>query len=278
MSFTLTDGHVREFDRNGYTIFRGLVPPALVTELRVMAEEARELAHQRIGPQAQRLQPVQEFLDIASYRELLDLPELGEAVERIFGEGFSLGWQPGAGEAKSLLGILFEPAESPYCTNWHRDWRDNIPGLDIDDWLVRRDDLRFFNQINCALYEDCCTWVVPGSHRRTDTPEEAERFPDRPIRPPDLEGLTPAEAERCCLDSCRSMPGATCACLDAGDFMLYRNTVWHIGTYVPYKKRATLHDQVWTPAFTEWSTNWPRRPDGSNEWMNPNPARNRQVS
>ena len=66
------------------------------------------------------------------------------------------------------------------------------------------------------------------------------------------------------------MPGAVCAHLDAGDFMLYRNTMWHIGNYVPYKKRSTLHDQVWTPAFTEWSTNWPRRPDGSSEWMVPN--------
>ena len=272
MGFRITEEHIGAFHRDGYIIFQGLVPPALIGELREMAEQAREIAHKRIGPQAQRLQPIQEFIEIGPYIKLLELPELVEALDRIFGEGFSLGWTKGEGDRKTLLGILFEPAERPYCMGWHRDWRDNIPGLDINDWLARRDDIHFFNQINCALYEDHCTWVVPGSHRREDTSEEAERFPDRPIVAPSLSGLTSAEAERCCLDYCRSMHGAVCARLDAGDFMLYRNTLWHIGNYVPYKRRATLHDQVWTPAFTEWSGNWPRRPDGRDEWMNPNPA------
>jgi hypothetical protein len=87
MSFTLSDEHVEAFHRDGYTIFRGLVPPVLITELRTLAEEARVIAHERNGPQAQRLQPVQEFLDIGPYWELLELPELVEAVQRIVGEG-----------------------------------------------------------------------------------------------------------------------------------------------------------------------------------------------
>ena len=29
-------------------------------------------------------------------------------------------WHPNA-----PLGCLFEPAEEAWCTNWHRDWRDN---------------------------------------------------------------------------------------------------------------------------------------------------------
>ena len=39
---------------------------------------------------------------------------------------------------------------------------------------------------------------------------------------------------------------------DAGDFCLYRNTLWHIGNYVPYAKRATLHDAVDTDEFAAW--------------------------
>jgi hypothetical protein len=27
---------------------------------------------------------------------------------------------------------------------------------------------------------------------------------------------------------------------------------WHLGSYVPYCKRATLHDVVDTPEFIEW--------------------------
>jgi hypothetical protein len=50
------------------------------------------------------------------------------------------------------------------------------------------------------------------------------------------------------------MPGAVCLHLDAGDFALYRNTLWHLGNYVPYGKRATLHDAADTPEFLEWRT------------------------
>ena len=49
------------------------------------------------------------------------------------------------------------------------------------------------------------------------------------------------------------MPGARQLHLAAGDFCLYRNTLWHIGNYVPYRRRATLHDSVYTPAYREWS-------------------------
>ena len=33
-------------------------------------------------------------------------------------------------------------------------------------------DPECFNQINCALYDDHCLWVVPGSHSRGDTAAE----------------------------------------------------------------------------------------------------------
>jgi len=50
----------------------------------------------------------------------------------------------------------------------------------------------------------------------------------------------------------RSMPGAQQLHLDAGDFCLYRNTLWHIGNYLPYARRATLHDSVDTDEFMTW--------------------------
>lgn len=49
------------------------------------------------------------------------------------------------------------------------------------------------------------------------------------------------------------MPGAVPLHLEAGDFALYRSTLWHIGNYVSYSKRATLHDSAMTPEFEEWS-------------------------
>jgi ectoine hydroxylase-related dioxygenase (phytanoyl-CoA dioxygenase family) len=120
-------------------------------------------------------------------------------------------------------------------------------------WDEVFDDINMFNQINCALYEDSCTWFVAGSHLRRDLPREAKLFPDRPIAGLDLKDKTVEERERVCLEYCRSMPGSVQLHLEAGDFALYRNTLWHLGNYVPYKKRATLHDSATTPEFDEWS-------------------------
>ena len=136
------------------------------------------------------------------------------------------------------MGVLFEPAGSPWCTHWHRDWRDNIPGLELARWDEHFADDRYFNQVNCALYADSCTWVVPGSHLRRDLPCEAARFPERPIAAPDLEGQSAAERELSCREYARSMPGARQLFLDAGDFCLYRNTLWHLGSYVPYARKG----------------------------------------
>ena len=87
---------------------------------------------------------------------------------------------------------------------------------------------------------------------RRDLPGEATRFPERPIAKPELDGLSYEQCERICLEYCRSMPGAVQLHLNAGDFALYRNTLWHIGNYVPYRKRATLHDSVDTAEFAAW--------------------------
>ena len=48
------------------------------------------------------------------------------------------------------------------------------------------------------------------------------------------------------------MPGARQLHLAAGDFCLYRNSLWHLGNYVPYAQRATLHDAVDTDEFESW--------------------------
>ena len=83
----------------------------MISDLRVMAERAQGISRERSGPQAQRLQPVEDFLDIGPYLDLLELPELVDAMGRIFGDGCSLGLRQGDDRPRSLLGILFEPAE-----------------------------------------------------------------------------------------------------------------------------------------------------------------------
>jgi len=272
MAFKISDEHVDQFFRDGYVIFRGLIPATLLKELRVMADAGRSVARELGGPQSQRLQPIVEHLDCKAYFEFVDLPELVDAIHTIYGDGFVYGRSPDD-PSSSRAGVLFEPRDQPYSTQWHRDWRDNIPGLEIGIWEQKQTDLRYFNQVNCALYEDGCTWVVPGSHLRKDVSAEVARFPMRPIPGPALEGLDDSAAELACLAYCRSMPGAVQACLNAGDFMLYRNSLWHLGNYTPYKRRSTIHDGVWTPEFYEWFSNWPKHAGTKATMLNPHVGR-----
>jgi ectoine hydroxylase-related dioxygenase (phytanoyl-CoA dioxygenase family) len=184
--------------------------------------------------------------------------------------------------ATQYSSVLIEPGELPWCTQWHRDWRDNVPGLDLEKWESVQSDITLFNQVNCALYEDSCTWIVPGSHNRRDTAEEAARFPDRPIEAPELEGKTYAQRERECYEYCQSMPGAMQTFLQAGDFMLYRSVLWHIGNYLPYKKRATIHEGIMTPGFIEYWNGTVQQTAERNKngavWENPNyPERNAAI-
>ena len=246
MSFAFCDRHIDEYRTLGYTVFRQILPPSLIADLRRVCDQARDLARRKGGSQTQRLQPMADFpLDQQPFVDYAEFPVLLDAVHRLLSPDFRLGGAP-------VMGVLFEPAEWPWCTHWHRDWRDNIPGLELARWDEHFADDRYFNQVNCALYADSCTWVVPGSHLRRDLPREAARFPERPIAAPDLEGQSAAEREWTCLTYARSMPGARQLFLDAGDFCLYRNTLWHLGSYVPYVRRATLHDAVDTDEFAAW--------------------------
>jgi len=268
MSFQFTDRHIDDYHRLGYTVFRGILPPTLIDDLRRVTDRGRELAREKHGPQTQRLQPIgPSGVELKPFEDYRDLPELRDAIARVLTPKHHHG-------NIDIMAVLFEPADEPYCTHWHRDWRDNIPGLDIAAWEAVYEDIDLFNQINCALYEDSSTWVVPGSHLRRDLPGEAARFPERPITGVDLDGKSPAERERLCSEYCRSLPGAQQLFLDAGDFCLYRNSLWHIGNYVPYRKRATLHDAAETDAFRDWrdkaSANAAARREAGVFWDNPN--------
>jgi hypothetical protein len=246
MPFTFTDQHIEAYHTQGYTVFQRILPPALIRDLRRVTDEARELARKQSGTQAQRLQPVIKYeLNQQPFIDYGELPELVDAIARVLTPRHRHG-------NRNFFGVLLEPGDTPWCTNWHRDWRDNITGLPLEMWDKVFSDMDYFNQINCALYDDSCTWVVPGSHLRRDLPREIALFPDRPIKGPDLEDKSSEECEAICLEYAESMSGGVQLHLKAGDFALYRNTLWHIGNYVPYRKRATIHDGALTPEFRKF--------------------------
>lgn len=235
MGFRFTEAHREQYFTDGLTILRDLIPASLLGDLRREADKGRVIARQQKGGQTQRLQPVyaHEELDARPFRDFLDLPELRATVEGTLGSEY---------HTTDRMAIFLEPAEEAWSTAWHRDWGD-VPGVDPADFAHARDNLRMMNQFNAALYDDHSLWVVPGSHARENTPEESAVVPDiyagNPVLPPSMSGV---ERERTCLNFTRSMPGAVQIVLNAGDLAFYRACSWHIGNYVPYVKRATLHD------------------------------------
>ncbi|HVF11288.1 MAG TPA: phytanoyl-CoA dioxygenase family protein [Abditibacteriaceae bacterium] len=256
MPFKFCESHAADYMTQGYTIFRAIIPSSLIKDLRQVAEKGRQLARTERGPQAQRLQPVENFdLDQRPFKDYAELPELRDALQKVIAPNV---WH---GDL-DMLGILVEPADAPWCTSWHRDITATSPGVDPEEFEYVRSKRTYFNQVNCALYDDTSTWYVPGSHLREDTLSEREHIEKCPT----LEwqgtpepGVSDEEQEVRCLEYCRAMPRAICLHLGPGDFGLYRPLGWHLGNYAPNRIRATLHDAVWTPEVKAWYGRWTER-------------------
>ena len=247
MSFVWSEKHIEEYWHHGVTVFRGILPPSLLTDLRTMAEKGRAITRAKHGPQAQRLQPISghEGYDVSAFDDFLTHPPLVDALKKVL----SPRHEP---SAASHTGIFYEPANEPWCTGWHRDITAQSAGVDAQEFALLERDPTFFTQVNCALYTDVSTWYVPGSDGRPNLDAEVEAAKHQP----DLEGKSSAERERLCLAYCQSMPNAVQLVLEAGDYALYRPNGWHIGSYAPYRRRETIHTGVWKPETAAWYVKW----------------------
>ncbi|MCC7193864.1 MAG: phytanoyl-CoA dioxygenase family protein [Phycisphaeraceae bacterium] len=253
MTFSFRDEWINQYLREGYLIFRQILPVTLLRDLRRECDKARALAHEVSGPQAQRIQPVDRYadkLDLKPFKEYCELPVLRDAVTRLLG--------PTSHGQTHIMGILVEPKDRPWSIGWHRDGLVEVP-LEAQDDLLRAKlweiwyDLTRFNQVNCAIYADSCTWFVPGSHlRQYDLPGEVASTGAGTLEAL-TNNLSNVEAERINFEHCESFPGAVQIRLQPGDFMVYRNLAWHTGNYVPSQPRATLHDLVISLQPSNWS-------------------------
>ncbi len=257
MTFQFEDWMVHEYHQQGFLIFRGIVPPSLLTDLRREADRARALAHELNGPQTQRIQPLdryEEYIDLQPFRDYAELDELRVTVERLLGPGYTHAHL-------DIMGLLVEPLERPWHCGWHRDGVVEVPAeardAEMESFMATVwNDLRYFNQVNCAIYADACTWYVPGSHlRQQDLPDEVQSTGDPVMKEAPAE-WSDAEAEQFYFEHCRSMPGAVQVYLGPGDFMVYRNLAWHCGMYLPYQPRATIHDIIRHTGRNSWMESW----------------------
>lgn len=110
--------------------------------------------------------------------------------------------------------------QAPDFFSWHRDIN---PGRETPLSGLQADFLENGAgtvQWNIPLYDDDVLWVVPGSHRRTNTEAENRQLLEDPRVP--LPGSTPVE-------------------LKAGDGVVYSNMILHWGSNYSTKLRRTIH-------------------------------------
>lgn len=252
MAFHFCDSMIHHYRTQGFVIFRRILPVSLVRDLRRATAQAQSVAREKHGPQAQRIQPIRQYaqaIDLKPFEDYANLPPLVDAIHKILTPRHML-----SNGHCDRLGLLLEPAQSPWCTAWHRDIRESHDVPDVAEFRKINVDPLWFNQINCPLYEDNCTWYVPGSYLRLfDLQSETAAAANEPTFAQDA---PVEERERRCLEYCQSMPQAIRASMDAGDFMLYHPNGWHLGNYLPNRNRVTIHDWAPMPELADWYDRW----------------------
>lgn len=121
MTFHFSEQHIEEFYTRGVTVFRSILPSSLISDLRRVTDQGRDLARRQQCPQAQRFQPVAAYdIEQQPFIDYRDLPILRDTVAKVL--SLDIYGDP------QLLGVLLEPSDLPWCTAWHRDILDNLPG------------------------------------------------------------------------------------------------------------------------------------------------------
>ena len=158
MGFRFHESMIRDYRTRGCVIFRQILPPSLIRDLRRAAAKAHVYAREKRGPQAQRLQPIANYgIDMRPFHDYAEFPPLVDAVSRVLTPEHRI-----ANSELKRMGLLLEPEDQPWCTRWHRDLRETSNVPDVEEFRRVNHDPLWFNQINCPLYEDNCTWVRAG--------------------------------------------------------------------------------------------------------------------
>ncbi len=220
-----------QFMDQGYLIFRNLIPPDKLETMRASCETILE--RQKVNWARERGPddpPGGEYDKARQPRVMMMRPGLIDAETANVVEDF---WV--ADETLEVASqLLCEPEpcitemmmmcnpirDWPGGTGWHRDIHPvDMAPLDALTADVMESGPRY-TQWNVPLYDDSVLWVIPGSHRRRNTPQEnAELLKDRagPVT-----GGMPVE-------------------LNAGDGVVYINYLNHTGSNYTTEKRRTLH-------------------------------------
>ena len=220
MAFQFQDSMVNEYLSQGYLIFRGIVPPSLLSDLRKEAEKARDLAHKLNGPQTQRIQPLSNYgdeLNLKPFYDYTELPELRDATQKLLGDNYTHGHV-------DIMGLLVEPCDHPLACRLASRWGLSrcplkpamIPSTRnlLKSGTTSGTSIRLTVQFMPIPAHGSCpaaisaSGICPANSRQQATP-----LCGKPA-----DGQSTVEAERFYLDHCRQFPGAVQVHLGPGRF------------------------------------------------------------
>ena len=217
--------------RDGYLILRNVIPAEELDAVRTVCEaildRQREIWRREAGPGDppggvwdSRPQP-----RVPEFERLVDA-ETALAVELWLSEpimGVSREVLSGTEAVPMHMMMMCNPRTDHGPAKWHRD----IGPLEVAPlWLLQEELAETgprYLQWNLPLYDDDVLWVVPGSHRRLNTPEEDRQLAEDPRSP---------------------LPGGMRVELKAGDGLIYYHSMLHWGSNYSPKLRRTVHGGI----------------------------------
>ena len=217
--------------RDGYLILRNVIPADRLDAVREacegLLERQREVWRREAGPDdppggtwEKHMQP-----RVPDFHALVDA-ETAPAVEVWLSEailGTSREMLSGTEAVPMHMMMMCNPRTDHGPAKWHRD----IGRLEMAPlWLLQEELAETgprYLQWNLPLYDDDVLWVVPGSHRRLNTPEEDRHLAEDPRSP---------------------MPGGMPVELKAGDGLIYHHSMLHWGSNYSPKRRRTVHGGI----------------------------------
>ncbi len=218
----------RQLLDNGYVIVPQAIAPDRLEKLRVSYEKLVDRQRQIWAQERQPEDPpggrweVDGQPRLVSFEGLIDA-DTADTVEFCLGETTlgvcrQLMQAPDVGVHRYMM--MCSPVRDHGPARWHRDIHpiDQAPlnGLQLD--LLNNHPA--YLQWNVPLYDDDVLWVVPGSHRRSNTDEENRQLQE---------------------DNSVPLPASMPVELKAGDGAVYTNTILHWGSNYSSKPRRTIH-------------------------------------
>ena len=212
---------------DGYIILPQVIPPDQLDELRhsfeILVERQKIIWAQQRNPD----EPLGGAWETGAqprvfFNEVVNR-ETANTIEFCLGEntlGVSRQLLGAPHAAVTIMALMCSPVKDSGPASWHRDF-DPVslaPLQGVQHAMLKNGPS--YVQWNIPLYDDSVFWIVPGSHRRPNTPAEQQHLLDDPRAP---------------------IPGGIPVELKAGDGVVYNHLLLHWGSNYSAKLRRTVH-------------------------------------